>query len=442
MGIRTGVRVALLATLGCLIAIAVASCGGGGGSGSSSESSGSSKAISGTVEVWDYEYGSIPEYTKAVDKIDADFEALHPAVTVKRVSQPFEGYEAIYRAAFTAREGPDVMTFQPGVFGVLSFASGLEVLNPFISDDLNEQITQWASVTAGFTADGDHYGVPIGVNGFIVYYNKKLFAKAGLPTDFKPNTWAEVRKAGEKLEEAGIQPFSGGNKEGTENQYWFAMGWQTENTPEQTIELGEGTLPYTDPAVAKAFGPEFEMQEAGLNNADRFTVPWYPEGYVPFQEGKAGMTIGLWNVAGYWGEFNRELGEKNVGFFFPPGTSTVATLANVAYGMPKFASNKSAAWAFMEYTASKAGAQTLSEVGGYMPFRKDGTLPPDAPVQEKELFSALTASEPELAAFAVIPGAVAYGPMASEVNEALQGRTSLEEAQKAMQEIAEKSAPK
>ncbi len=51
----------------------------------------------------------------------------------------------------------------------------------------------------------------------------------------------------------------------------------TFNTKEQAVALTEGELPFTDPAVAKAFEPEQMMQDAGLFERDRFTTPFFNE---------------------------------------------------------------------------------------------------------------------------------------------------------------------
>lgn len=418
-----------------LSAGAFAACGSGGGE---SDTNGAEAELSGTVTVWDGEYEAIPEYTKAIDKVDANFEQLHPGVRVDRVAQPQVGYEPIYRAAFTARQGPDVMVFQPGALGVLSFTKGLAVLNDLLDPDLQDELTQWETVTPDYTADGEHYGVPVGVNGQVFYYNKKLFAKAGLPTDFEPASWDEVLEAGEKLKAAGVLPFSAGNKEGSETQLWFSGGFQTLSTPEQIRELGSGEMPYTDEAVANGFGPLLETYEAGLFPDDFFDLEHWSEGYVKFQEGKAGMAFGLWASAGYWKEFNPELGEDNVGMFFAPGTSSLGTTANIAYAIPKYVEDKDAALALLEYTASKEGAEILHDVGGYLPNRKDVPIGEDASSQERELREAFADRDLVTLPLAIIPANVAFGPMVTEISEVLQGRTSLEDAQAAMQEFAEK----
>lgn len=371
-----------------------------------------------------------------MDELDAEFERRHPGVTVDRVAQPFDSWEAAYRAAFTAREGPDVMVMQPGASGLLTFAAGLEVLNDRLSGNLKEHLTQWESVTRDLKPDGDYYGVPITTNGWVFYYNKKLFAKAGLPRDFQPGSWSELREAGERLKAAGIQPFTGGNKEGYENSWWFSAGFQSENDPELTKRLAEGKLPYTDEAVATAFAPNIEMQEAGLYPSDRFSAPLYESGFPRFAEGKGAMILGLMEAIGYWGEFVPALGEDNVGMFFPPGAHPVGTLGNVVLSVPKFAQNKDAALALIEFQASKPAMETWAE-GSYLPNRDDVALPADFPMQARELFRATQRPGGVAAPLLAVPTSVIWSAIPREMNQVLQGRTSLESAQEAMQEAAE-----
>ncbi len=433
--LRVGAGLAVL----CALGLALAACGGGGGDASSSESQPSkAKELSGTVEVWDFEYESIPAWTKVVDKLDAEFEQLHPGVTVNRVAQPFETWEAVYRAAFAAHEGPDVMVMQPGMSGLLSFTQGLEVLNDRVSPDLREHLTQWETVTPDLSPEGEYFGVPLTQNMWVFYYNKKLFEQAGLPADFQPESWPELREVGEKLKAAGVQPFTGGNKEGYENSWWFTVGFQSENEPEQASELAQGKLPYTDEAITKAFGPAIEMQEAGLYPSDRFSTPLFTEGYARFAEGKGAITLGLMEAVGYWEEFIGKIGEKDLGFFLPPGEHPVATLGNIDLAMPKFAENKDAAWALMEFEASKQGMETFAE-NGYMPNRTDVSVPASFPSQPRELEQLAESPDRIVAPFLSATTPVIWEAIPKEINEVLQGRTSLEDAQSAMQEVAEKT---
>lgn len=419
----------------CVLALGVSACGG-----SSSEVSTSANRgrIGGVVKVWDTEYQSLPGYTKAIDQIDAEFEKLHRGVKIKREAQPLENLESLLRAAFTAREGPDAIVLQPGMAGVLSYTKGLEALNHQIDGKLQGELTQWASATPGFSEEGQHYGVPIGLVGLIYYYNKALFAKAGLPRDFAPKSWAEVRQAGEKLKAAGIQPFVGGDKEGFENQWWLSMGYETEVTEAQRDELAKGTLKWTDKAVADAFGPLFEMQKAGLYPARRFSQGFI-EGCAEFAQGKGAMVLGFWNTACHWGEFDPKLGEQNVGFFTAPGSSSATPYANFVMSIPTFAKNKAAALALIEFEASRKSMQKLVDVGSFMPNRSDVSLPSSFPKQARELVQLAQRSEGKTTPDIMIPSAVGFGPMATGINAALQGHMTLADAQKEMQETAEKS---
>ena len=40
--------------------------------------------------------------------------------------------------------------------------------------------------------EGKRYGVPMGTDGRVLFYNKKLFAAAGLPADWQPRSWDDV----------------------------------------------------------------------------------------------------------------------------------------------------------------------------------------------------------------------------------------------------------
>ncbi|MEU4743030.1 extracellular solute-binding protein [Actinosynnema sp. NPDC023658] len=47
--------------------------------------------------------------------------------------------------------------------------------------------------------DGKRYGVPMGTDGRVLFFNKKLFAQAGLPTDWQPRSWDDILDTAAKL---------------------------------------------------------------------------------------------------------------------------------------------------------------------------------------------------------------------------------------------------
>ena len=436
---RRRIKAILVSLVAALLVTGLAACGGGDSEKSSSSDTGDAAKLGGTITIWDRTYRAFPAYTRAIDQIDREFEALHPGVTVKHVAQPAETFDQLLQAAFTAREGPDIVRLVPGAPGVLQWTKGLERLDDRVTDEMRENLSGWDTTTPDFKGERDIYGVPYGVIGDVFYYNKKLFRRAGLPTDFQPQTWEDVKEAGEKLKAAGIQPFADGNKEGFANGWWLNVGFQTANTADDLLALANGEAPYTSEAVAEAFAPNIMMQEAGLFEDDRFTTPLQPDGVARFGEGDVGMFLGKWALTAYYGDYNEKLGEENVGIFLPPGSNYISVNPVGVLGIPAFSKNKDTAFAFLEFISEQRNSQTLYEVGGVLPNHKDVQPLADAPVQERELIEAMRENETFTQAELMLPGPV-MGTLATEINEVLQGRKELADAQQALQDAADQSA--
>ncbi|MGV9779511.1 extracellular solute-binding protein [Streptosporangium sp. NPDC003464] len=55
--------------------------------------------------------------------------------------------------------------------------------------------------------DGKKYGLPQGTDGRVLYYNRELFRKAGLPERWQPGSWQEILDAGAALKKIpGVTP--------------------------------------------------------------------------------------------------------------------------------------------------------------------------------------------------------------------------------------------
>lgn len=431
----------LVSALCLVLALGVAACGSSSSSTSSSSetSSDQSKKASGTVTTWDYEWNVSPGYREAMKELDPIFER-ETGIKIDRVHQSIENYYTLVQAAFTANEGPDIMMLTPGVAGIIHWSKGLEKLNDLLPEELQDQLTGWEFETPGYAAEGDRYGLPVGLNGYLYYYNKKMFKEAGLPTDFQPKTWDEVREAGEKLEAAGIQAFSGGNKDGVETCMWMSTGWQTTNTYQQALELSEGTLPWTDSVVEDAMQPLLTMQEAGLYGSDRFTEPYFLEGLKQFGEEKGAMTIGLAAAVAYWGEYGPEIGEENLGVFFAPESNYQNYESNTNFALTKFAPNKDAAVAYLEFLGSQRAIKSIVDHTGLIPNREDVSLPADAPPVQKEIVNQFSETEIQPYLCGMFPSSLNEGAIFPEMNEVLQDRKTLPDGLQAIQDAAERES--
>jgi multiple sugar transport system substrate-binding protein len=64
-----------------------------------------------------------------------------------------------------------------------------------------------ASVKGNMEVAGQVYGIPQGTDGRVLYFNKKLFAQAGLPANWQPKSWNDILAAGRALKKiSGVTP--------------------------------------------------------------------------------------------------------------------------------------------------------------------------------------------------------------------------------------------
>lgn len=141
-----------------------------------------------------------------------EFEAEHENIKIKlETVGGGADYGAALRSKFASGSTPDI--FNNGGF------KELELWKEHLADLSNEP---WVSSLLPIGAvpttdeDGTLYGMPVNLEGYGFIYNKDLFEQAGIDTP--PGTISELKAAAEKLEVAGITPFSAGYAE------WWVIG--------------------------------------------------------------------------------------------------------------------------------------------------------------------------------------------------------------------------
>ena len=130
---------------------------------------------------------------KEVKAIVREWNDAHPDIQVEIISQAWENIDDFMLTSFQGGQAPDlfhqdsVMCYEYGLMGYV------EPLNAYLSDELLADIpeTLWAGVSDGDTI----YGVPFLQETLVIFYNKTLFADAGIvvPEDGMI-TWDELRE--------------------------------------------------------------------------------------------------------------------------------------------------------------------------------------------------------------------------------------------------------
>ena len=217
------------------------------------------------------------------------------------------------------------------------------------------------------------YGVPLDVSTLMIYYNKDLFAQAGLDPENPPQTWPEFIEAGKKLRDAGIQPFVSGFGEA-----WligaFASSYQWSLFGKQgIIDTIEGKIPYTDKRWLEIFKLFEEMKDNKMFASGIVTMV-NKDAERTFAIGKAAMALnGSWGVNVYK-SMNPNL---NYAIMYPP------SLPNAQYPLLVFGGDGSSlfvnemsprrdkAIAFLKWFTQKEQQAFLAKETLNIPSNKD-----------------------------------------------------------------------
>lgn len=123
-----------------------------------------------------------------------------------------EVYKQKLALGLSNKTGPDLINVDGIWVGEFAQAGYLKPLTDTVGDaakvdgwDGWKQIPDAVQQLGMF--DGKRYGVPGGTDGRVLYFNKKLFAQAGLPADWQPKSWDEITQAGQALKKLpGVKP--------------------------------------------------------------------------------------------------------------------------------------------------------------------------------------------------------------------------------------------
>lgn len=145
--------------------------------------------------------GSNTQIAPFIEETVAELEAAHPGANF--TIEPSPGSDYILQLGlqlFTGR-GPDL-------FLVLGLGAG-ELANGNLILPLDDYVANWdgwdhysEAAKASVTHEGSIWGIPYGVDISFLFYRRDLFAQAGLPTEWQPQTPDDVLAAALHVKEA------------------------------------------------------------------------------------------------------------------------------------------------------------------------------------------------------------------------------------------------
>ncbi len=127
-------------------------------------------------------------------------------VTIEFQSSGVDDEEYKSRIALDLRtgSGADIVSIDGIWVGEFAEAGYIQPLTDVVGGDLVDEWDGWPeineAVQANMSYNDERYGVPAGSDGRVLYFNKDLFAQAGLPEDWQPTSWEEILEAGRALQ--------------------------------------------------------------------------------------------------------------------------------------------------------------------------------------------------------------------------------------------------
>jgi raffinose/stachyose/melibiose transport system substrate-binding protein len=306
-----------------------------------------------------------------------EYMAANPNVNVEITVLENEAFKTKLTTVMQSGNPPDI--FQSwGGGGMIEYAEA--GLLKDITADLEKD--GWKDTFAPgalgvFSHEGKFYGVPrdMGMVGF--WYNKDLFAQAGI--DAPPATWSEFIDVVKKLKAAGITPIAVGAGDKWPAAFWWEY---------LAVRLGgkaafdaayTGTGAFTDEAFVKAGEMLNELIALGAFQPGFLAATWPDEQVAMANEEAAMDLMGQW-APGAFKDASVDkmgLGDK-LGFFPFPAVEGGAGGANDALGGGNgFTVGKDAkpeAVDFLKFISSAESQAEQARIGFTVPVVKGGEV--------------------------------------------------------------------
>lgn len=287
-------------------------------------SSGSSSSAS-TITVAYENFGSFTQMNQLMKRVKAEYEKANPKMTVKL--EPIQADENDYytkldlmnRSASTA---PDVLYEDTFLVNSDISAGYLQPIDQYLS-----KWPDWSKFTstakaAGKALDGKTYGVPMGTDTRGLYYNKQIFAKAGLPTNWQPKNWNDILTAARTIKKKvpGVIPFQiysaksageGATMQGLEMLLYGTKDTLYDSSSKKWIVSSKGltdSFNFLHTIFAEGLGPS-PQQELDTQWGTKVSTQLIPQGKIAIDLDGSWQT-GNWKKTGEkpWPQYSSVLG--------------------------------------------------------------------------------------------------------------------------------------
>ncbi|WP_375387536.1 ABC transporter substrate-binding protein [uncultured Amnibacterium sp.] len=308
-----------------------------------------------TYALWDQ------TQVKAIQANLAGFKKEYPDISVNVDVTPYDAYFTKLQTEASSNTLPDLFWLNGPNFRLYADNGKVEPITGLVKAGAIDPANYPKALDELYTANGVAYGVPKDFDTIGLWYNKALFAKAGVAVPTNDWTWDDFQQAAKTISA----------KLNGQGVYGAAAGMDGQTTYYDSIFQAGGNVisadgkqsEYASPATVK--GIEFWrdlIASKGSPSVKQLTDTPADQWFVT---GKAAMFVG-----GDWGR--SEIADSPVAkdtqvVALPKGAQQATVIHGVSNVVAAGSKNKQAAQALQVYLASKAAQQQQGDLGAVIP---------------------------------------------------------------------------
>jgi multiple sugar transport system substrate-binding protein len=240
----------------------------------------------------------------------------HPNINIQYTQLTSDQFKNTILTAIKSGDAPDLFPVPMGMDLSTAVKEGwFQPLDPYIDDAFVNSFAD-GIFTEGITkVDGKIYSIPenIDLPATVLFYNKKLFAEAGLDPEKYPETYSELIENAKKITEAGKGKYYGIIEGGKQINRWSAaaadfsaLGGSGLHPYESPVSLLTGKASFGDKSVLDTFKLFKTLSDNGYYHPSTMNIS-APEARALFAHGEAGFLIqGSWCIS-VWKKDNPDL---------------------------------------------------------------------------------------------------------------------------------------
>jgi len=327
-----------------------------------------------TVTWW--HIGTAEKDTALYQAFADEYMAANPNVTIEITVLENEAFKTKLATVMQSGEPPDLFhSWGGGVMNEYADAGLLRDITPELDADGGAWRSTFSPGPLGvYSYLGKNYGVAtdMGMVGF--WYNKALFAEAGI--DSPPETWTELLEDVKALKAAGITPIAIGEGDKWPGHFWWGY-LITRICGQAGFEAAAITRTgsFTDPCIIEA---STKLQELAALEPfqEGFLAATYGDEATAMGNGKAAMELmGQWapSVQKDNSETKEGIGDDLAWFGFPMVEGGAGDASDGYGGGNGYAVGKNAPDAaidFLKYLSAAEQATRMAEIGIALPVVK------------------------------------------------------------------------